>query len=221
MAEQRTTFTPPTGGVGLEDSFINKMGLQRPRTGQPGVTRAGGVGGAGLAPATPAVVNPPGVPSAPVGRPPAPAPGPTPGAPAIPSPAPAAPAPAAAPASPAAGPATPAAVPGVGQQTDFTGRVFQAARMQFNKMPSRSELVGVDPSVAIDTPYGQMVTDPNTGQRELVFTPEGKQLYAQEKVRLEKAFGPSPVAGMPGAPPPPVEPGKLAYNPFSPVGWVR
>lgn len=221
MAEQRTPFTAPTGAAQLDDSFINSMGLQRPRTGPAGVTRAGGVGGAGLTtPATP-TVNPPGVAQSPVGRPPSP----TPGAPAVPTPAPATPglaAPTPAPTAPepatAPTPSAPAAPPA--QPTDFMGRVFQQARMAFNKMPSRGELVGIDPSVAIDTPYGQMVTNPDTGQRELVFTPEGKVLWGQETQRLIQAYGPTPVAGLVGAPQPPVEPGRLAYNPFG-VGWVR
>lgn len=222
VAEQKTPFAQP-GPVSLDDSFINSMGLVRPRTGQAGVTRAGGVGSAGLSPAPAPQVQAPGLLGAPNGRPPEPKPAPAPGAPASPG------QPAAQPTTvtsgpvpgastvpqPAPEPGVPAQVPGAPQQTDFTGRVFQAARMQFNKLPSRAELIGVDPSVAIDTPYGQMVTNPDTGKRELVFTPEGKQLWGQEVQRLTKAYGPTPAAGLAGAPTPPVEPGRRSYNPFT------
>lgn len=82
-------------------------------------------------------------------------------------------------------------------------------------MPSRFELEQMDPNAVVDTPYGQMVTNPESGRRELVFSPEGKQAYAAEQQRIRSKFGPNPFRNLPGAPQMEVEPGKPAFDPFS------
>jgi hypothetical protein len=80
-------------------------------------------------------------------------------------------------------------------------------------MPSRFELETVQPGTAVDTPYGQIVAGAD-GRQEIQFTPEGKQLWAQEISRMRRDYGASPVGGDANAPKPKMTPGKSFFNPF-------
>lgn len=86
-------------------------------------------------------------------------------------------------------------------------------------MPSRLELEQMDPNAIVDSPYGQLVTNPETGKRELQFTPEGKQRYGAEVQRLRSKLGPNPFRNIPGAPEMEIEPGKPVFDAFS-GRWV-
>ena len=74
------------------------------------------------------------------------------------------------------------------------------------------------PEAVVNTPYGQMVMGED-GKRQLVFTPEGKQLWAQEQQRIRQKMGPNPVRHDPNAPQMDITPGKPAFDPFG-LGWM-
>lgn len=267
MADPRRPFAPPGQGpeFDADQSFLDRMGLVKPRNGQAGVTRVGGVGGTGaLPPQQPRVqpvttglpggrpagpgplggptggfIKPGGATPAPVGgRPEAPPTGgftppsdvrpsvppggvftPPSDVRTVPPPAQGVQPPAGGQVSPSqpGAQAAPAAAP---QQIDSQGRAFTAPRVAVPRQPSRGELAQYDPNTVIDTPYGQLVTNPETGQRELNFTPQGKIAYAKETQRLRSRLGPNPARGMRGAPEMEIEPGKPVFDAFN-GRWVK
>jgi hypothetical protein len=75
--------------------------------------------------------------------------------------------------------------------------------------------VAAYPGAQINTPYGPVITDPRTGAHHLHFTPEGKQAYANEIVKMRGRMGPNPAAGSPNAPQMELVPGRVGYDPFS------
>lgn len=85
-----------------------------------------------------------------------------------------------------------------------------APTLQLDRVPSRSELMGMPPGTQVQTPYGTM---DSTGKLNL--SPEGQAKYKEAVVQRRKAFGPHPFANMPGAPEMPINLGKPAFNPFS------
>lgn len=71
------------------------------------------------------------------------------------------------------------------------------------------------PGVEVMTPYGAVGPDGTVTP-----TPELQQQYQQALVQRRRAFGPTPFAGDPNAPQPPVALGKAGFNPFTGM-WLK
>ncbi len=95
------------------------------------------------------------------------------------------------------------------------GQANPGPQLHLDRVPSRSELMGLPPGTTVQTPYGTM-----GGDGKLTLSPEGQEKYKEAIVQRRKSFGAHPFAGMPGAPEYPIELGKPAFNLFS-GQWSR
>jgi hypothetical protein len=75
--------------------------------------------------------------------------------------------------------------------------------------------VGLLPGTPISTPYGHAALG-SDGNPVITFaSPEHEARYRNDEANYGKQFGPTPFAGMPGAPQPEIKLGRTYYNPFS------
>lgn len=81
---------------------------------------------------------------------------------------------------------------------------------RMDRLPTAADRVSMPPGVMIETPYGVMSAD-----GRLQMTPEQAVAYQTATVQARRDFGPHPWAGDPNAPPPPVQPGRASFNPFT------
>lgn len=81
-----------------------------------------------------------------------------------------------------------------------------------NRLPRRSEILGMQlpPGVTIRTPYGDLDQEGN-----VAVTPEYEQKHKEAIARARQKFGPSPWAGMAGAPEMDIQLGGSFFNPFT------
>jgi hypothetical protein len=80
-------------------------------------------------------------------------------------------------------------------------------------MPGPDEVAQLPPG-NYETPMGTLVKGPD-GSSRVVLNAAGQQQYRTRMAESVKAFGEHPFANDPGAPPPPVVPGAVSYNPFT------
>ena len=208
-------------GASRPASFVNPPGLTQGRVGRPPRPPSSFPGGAG----SPLSVGSPGVPSgglpglppgtgggvpSPLPRPPAPPLGAGGGIPSVPRMI----------RPPAGGPGLPngGGVPSPPQPMPGPGSGFGSAGpfvINVDRVPSRSELLSLPPGVQVQTPYGTIGQD-----GELQLSPEGQARYQQAHQARTTEYGPTPFAGDPNAPKPPVKLGKASVNPFT-GKWLR
>lgn len=81
-------------------------------------------------------------------------------------------------------------------------------------IPSADEIAGLPPGTSVETPWGIVEPDPS-GEPRLVMNAQGQAAYAAARARAMAAYGPTPFAGRPGVPNPPVAVGKPNYNAFT------
>lgn len=99
-------------------------------------------------------------------------------------------------------PGTPGMVPGTG----VPGAAVLPA------MPQPHEVDQLAPG-SYETPLGTLVKGPD-GIAKVVLNQAGQEQYRQRFAESVQAFGSHPFSGDPNAPPPPVTPGGVSYNPF-------
>jgi hypothetical protein len=79
-----------------------------------------------------------------------------------------------------------------------------------NRMPRPGDLAGLPPGVTVRTPYGDLDEEGN-----IKTSPEYEQKHKEAIARARQKFGPSPWAGMAGAPEMDMQLGKSFFNPFN------
>lgn len=200
----------PTAAPGFQAPKASSGGLST----APEAPRTAGTPGPQPGTPAPRLAAPPGVNTGgQPGRPPAPSPMPSPmRAPAAASPVRAATPPVAPPipAAPAGG-VQPATAPQVGAPP------AAPAVLQTTRVPTKDEFAAMGPGATAQTPFGPVVPKEN-GDPQLVLDEAGKAAYVQARAQALARYGPMPAfASGPGMPPPPVEPGRSNFNPFSGV----
>jgi hypothetical protein len=84
-------------------------------------------------------------------------------------------------------------------------------------MPQPHEVEQLPPG-SYETPLGTLVKGPD-GTSKVILNQMGQEQYRKRFGEAVQAFGDHPFSSDPNAPPPPVTPGALSFNPFSPQGW--
>jgi hypothetical protein len=92
------------------------------------------------------------------------------------------------------------------------------APVKMDRLPTSPEMEFAPPGSTFETPIGTITKDA-TGKRSIQLNEAGIVKYKEAKARATTAFGGYPLAGSPGAPLPPVEPGQPAFNPFTNT-WI-
>jgi hypothetical protein len=80
--------------------------------------------------------------------------------------------------------------------------------------PSRRQLASYPPGTAIETPYGPIVENPETGRRSVQLTPAGQARYMKDVAAMKTRLSPHPAVGDPNAPQPNLVPGRPFFDPF-------
>jgi hypothetical protein len=80
-------------------------------------------------------------------------------------------------------------------------------------MPQPQEVDQLPPG-SYETPLGTLVKSPD-GTAKVMLNPEGQEQYRKRFAESVQAMGKHPFSNDPNAPPPPVSPGRVSYNPFS------
>lgn len=199
----------PTGGG-------TSMQVSQPSYPSPPSSSAGPTGRPSSRPVTPSapgVLPFPRTPAAPV--PPSPADGGAPGAPSPTAPAPRRMGiPTGEPGGPPAQP-QPAPQPQGSLTPAATTTPGGGVVLNLSRVPARRDWVGLPPGAAVQTPYGHANLG-DDGHPIITFaSPEHEARYRTDEANYARSYGPTPFAGMPGAPQPPVTLGRSAYNPFS------
>ncbi len=90
-----------------------------------------------------------------------------------------------------------------------------APPIEFQRLPFDDELAMVPEGSVVRTPWGEGRVQGGS-VRDYALTPAGKEAYGRAMIREVENFGAHPWKGDPGAPAPPVEPGRPSFNPFAP-----
>lgn len=82
--------------------------------------------------------------------------------------------------------------------------------IMLNRMPRPGDLLDLPPNVTVRTPYGDLDEEGN-----IKTSPEFEQKHKEAVARARQKFGPTPWAGMAGAPEMDIQLGKGFFNPFT------
>jgi hypothetical protein len=82
--------------------------------------------------------------------------------------------------------------------------------LMLNRMPRPGDMIGLPPGITVRTPYGDLDEEGN-----IKTSPEYEQKHKEAIARARQKFGPTPWAGMAGAPEHQMELGKSFFNPFT------
>lgn len=82
--------------------------------------------------------------------------------------------------------------------------------LMLNRMPRPGDMAGLPPGITVRTPYGDLDEEGN-----IKTSPEYEQKHKEAIARARQKMGPSPWAGMAGAPEQEIQLGKSHFNPFT------
>ena len=82
--------------------------------------------------------------------------------------------------------------------------------LMLNRMPRPGDLLDLPPGITVRTPYGDLDEEGN-----IKTSPEYEQKHKEAIARSRQKFGPSPWAGMAGAPEIDMKLGSSFFNPFT------
>lgn len=97
---------------------------------------------------------------------------------------------------------------------EMEGPPEKPMRIQMNRMPQGHEMASLTKGSIVNTPYGDVTKD-GTGQVSVTFSPLMQEKLRQRRKVEVKMFGEFPGSTDPNSPPPPINPGRRSFNPFT------